>query len=81
MSGRRLRAAAATLAAAGLLAGCRLPRALDPAAPEAASIAGLWWVFFWVCTAVWALVVAALAAALLRRRGRRRELGAAAAGD
>lgn len=61
------------LAAAGaLLAGCRLPAALDAAAPEAAGIARLWWLFFAVCAAVWLLVVAALAVASLRRREERR---------
>jgi len=47
--------------------------ALDAAGPQAARIAGLWWVFLAVCVVVYALVIAFLLVAL--RRGRRSELG------
>jgi cytochrome c oxidase subunit 2 len=43
--------------------------ALDPAGAGAATISGIWWLFFWVCTAVFVLVMAALVWAMLRRRG------------
>jgi cytochrome c oxidase subunit II len=42
--------------------------ALHPAGPGAASITDLWWLMFWTCTVVYALVMAALALALRRRR-------------
>ncbi len=45
-----------------------LHSALDAAGPQAGRIEDLWWIFFWVCTAVFVLVVAALLAAVLRRR-------------
>lgn len=44
---------------------------LDPAGPGAAAIESMWWVLFWVCTAVFVLVMAALAMALVRARQRR----------
>jgi cytochrome c oxidase subunit 2 len=40
---------------------------LDPAGPYARDVAGLWWLFFGVCAAVYALVVAFLATGALRR--------------
>jgi cytochrome c oxidase subunit 2 len=40
---------------------------LDPAGPQAGSIAGLWWLMFWVCTGVFVLVMLALLAAIARR--------------
>ena len=44
--------------------------ALDPAGPQAERIGDLWWLMFWVCTAVFLAVLAALLLALLRgRRG------------
>jgi cytochrome c oxidase subunit 2 len=42
--------------------------ALDPAGPQAERIEDLWWLMFWVSTAVFLAVLAALLAALLRRR-------------
>jgi cytochrome c oxidase subunit 2 len=42
--------------------------ALHSGGPQAGRIEGLWWLMFWVCTAVFVLVMAALAAALTRRR-------------
>ena len=45
-----------------------LHSALDAAGPQAGRIEDLWWIFFWVCTAVFALVLIALLAAVLRRR-------------
>ena len=45
-----------------------LHSALDPAGTQAAHTATLWWLFFWVCAAVFLAVLAALGIALLRRR-------------
>ena len=41
---------------------------LDPAGPQAAHISRLWWLLFWMATAVFVLVLGALAAALAARR-------------
>jgi cytochrome c oxidase subunit II len=45
-----------------------MPSALDTAGPAAARIASLYWVFFWICTAVYVVVLACLAAGLVLRR-------------
>jgi cytochrome c oxidase subunit II len=65
-------------------AGCRYA-ALDHASPEADAITDLHWLMFWVCGAVFAIVLGFLAAALLRRgrgdtpdRDRRRTAAVAA---
>jgi cytochrome c oxidase subunit II len=50
-----------------LLSGCGV-RALDPAGPAAASIAGLWWVMFGVSAVIFVIVVALLVVALRRPR-------------
>jgi cytochrome c oxidase subunit II len=42
--------------------------ALDPAGPQAAHIAGLWWIMFWTTGVVFVLVMAVLAWAILGRR-------------
>jgi len=42
--------------------------ALDPAGPQAQRIATLWWLFFWVCTVVYILVLLVLFIPTLRRR-------------
>jgi cytochrome c oxidase subunit 2 len=42
--------------------------ALDPAGPQAARISKLWWLMFWVCSAVFALVMVYLLLAVLRSR-------------
>jgi cytochrome c oxidase subunit 2 len=42
---------------------------LDPAGPQAARIADLWWLMFWICAAVLAVVLIALVGAVLRGRG------------
>jgi cytochrome c oxidase subunit II len=42
--------------------------ALVPAGPQAARIGHLWWLMFWVCSAVFLLVMAALAVGLVRDR-------------
>jgi cytochrome c oxidase subunit 2 len=55
-----------------LLCGCSgRQAALDPAGPQARSIAGVWWFFFGTTAAVYALVMLALAVALVHgdRRG------------
>ncbi len=44
------------------------PSALDPHGPAAAHLASLWWVMFWLGTAIWLLVIGLMFAALLRRR-------------
>jgi cytochrome c oxidase subunit II len=46
----------------------RVQSALDATGPYAARIEGLWWIFFWICVVVYALVVVALAAAIFRKR-------------
>ena len=43
------------------------PSVLDPAGPQAAHISSLWWLMFWVATAVFVLVLGFLLAAFLRR--------------
>ena len=60
-----------TLAAVGLVVtGCsgRLP-VLDPAGPQAARIAGYWWLNFWIAVIVLAAVLAFLVDTVVRRRG------------
>jgi cytochrome c oxidase subunit 2 len=42
--------------------------ALDSAGPQAGRIEDLWWIFFWVCTVVFVLVLIALLAAVFRSR-------------
>jgi cytochrome c oxidase subunit 2 len=41
---------------------------LDPAGPQSAAIASLWWLIFWITTGVFLIVMAALAGAVLWRR-------------
>lgn len=43
---------------------------LDSAGPQAGRIEGLWWLFFWVCAVVFALVMIALGMAVVRSRRR-----------
>ena len=43
--------------------------ALNPAGPHADSLSNLWWLMFWICTAVYLLVMIALAIAI--KKGRR----------
>ena len=50
-----------------------LQSALEPAGVQAARIEWLWWLMFWVCTAVFVLVLGAVALAV--RRGRSAEPG------
>lgn len=49
----------------------RFQSALDPIGPQAASIEWIWWLMFWVCTAVFVLVIGAFVWAW--RRGRSAE--------
>ena len=51
---------------------------LDPAGPGAAAIESMWWLLFWVCVAVFIIVMAALAMAMFRARaqGDGRSMGA-----
>ena len=57
------------LALGVLLGGCRggVQSALDPSGPAAETIAGLWWLMFWLGTAVFVAVVVLLGLALRRR--------------
>ncbi|HEX6621562.1 MAG TPA: hypothetical protein VF024_18015, partial [Solirubrobacteraceae bacterium] len=53
----------------GALAGFdRMQSALDPAGPQAARIAHLWWLLFWVSVVVFAAVVVFLLYAVVRAR-------------
>ena len=47
------------------------PSVLDPAGPQAAHISNLWWLMFWVSTAVFVLVLGFLFAAFIRGSGTR----------
>ena len=47
-----------------------IQNALNPQGPNATSLDRLWWLMFYVCTAVWVLVMIALVLAI--RRGRRK---------
>ena len=67
--------AGATAAAAGTLCGCAregsnepVQSVLAPASRAAGAIEWLWWLMFWVCTAIFVLVLVLLVIALLRRR-------------
>ncbi len=52
-----------------LLAGCaNAPSMLDPKGPAAQSITDLWWLLFWLATAVFLVVCGLLGWALVRRR-------------
>src|SRR5215208_3463870 len=42
--------------------------ALDPAGPQAGRISGIWWLMFWVCSAVFVIVMAFLLFAVFRPR-------------
>jgi cytochrome c oxidase subunit II len=54
-----------------LCSGCAgFQSALDPAGPQAGRISRLWWLMFWVCSAVFVAVMGALVYALRRGRGR-----------
>ena len=77
-AGARLRRAT-LLAAAVVLAGCGggAQTPLDPAGPHAGRLNSLWWVFFSLLSAVYALVLVALVAAVYSGRSRP---GAAARG-
>ncbi|HEY0728313.1 MAG TPA: hypothetical protein VGD38_09610, partial [Pyrinomonadaceae bacterium] len=46
-----------------------IQNALNPAGPHAASLSNLWWLMFWVCSAVYVLVLIGLAIAI--KNGRR----------
>lgn len=51
-----------------MLAGCSgAQSALNPAGPQAARLESLWWLFFWVCTAVFVIVMGFLWLAMRRR--------------
>jgi cytochrome c oxidase subunit II len=67
MQRSRLRTAAACAAAALAAPACSgYQNALDPRGPQAAAIAELWWVMFWLSVAVFFAVMAALGYALYR---------------
>jgi cytochrome c oxidase subunit II len=48
----------------------RIQSALDAAGIQAARIEGLWWILFWICSAVYVAVLTALVVALIRSRRR-----------
>lgn len=50
--------------------GLNVQNALDSAAEQARAIEQSWWIFFWVCLAVYVIVMIALAASLIARRQR-----------
>ncbi len=52
------------------IAAAFLQSALDPAGPQSAHIAALWWLLFWISAAVFVLVIGFLGAAILRRGAR-----------
>jgi cytochrome c oxidase subunit II len=61
---------AALLAAVLAVAACSgRPPVLDPAGPQAARIAGYWWLNFWIAVVVLIAVVAFLVDTVVRRRG------------
>lgn len=47
---------------------CQWQDALAPAGPDAERISGLWWLNFWVCAAVYILVLAGFLVAAMRKR-------------
>jgi heme/copper-type cytochrome/quinol oxidase subunit 2 len=52
-----------------LATGCdQVSSELDSAGPQAERIEGLWWLFFWICLAVYIAVLIWLGYALLHRR-------------
>jgi cytochrome c oxidase subunit II len=52
-----------------LLGGCSgMQSALDPAGPQSGRISGIWWLMFWVCSAVFVIVIVFLLLAILRSR-------------
>ena len=70
MSARAARCSYCCILIASVLAGCSgIQTALDPAGSGAEAIHRLWLLLFWVCAAVWFLVLLALLWAMLRRRG------------
>jgi cytochrome c oxidase subunit 2 len=67
--GKKQRQYLSTASIALLLSACTGPQsALNPAGPQAGRIDSLWWLMFWVCTAVLVLVMLALFYALWHRR-------------
>jgi cytochrome c oxidase subunit 2 len=47
----------------------RIQSALDPAGPQSASIASLFWLFTWVCAGVYVITIVFIAVAVFRGRG------------
>lgn len=71
MTGRRALRQLAAASPLLLAAGCGpLSSALGSAGPQARGIETLWWLFFWVCVAVYAVVLLWLGYALLHRQRR-----------
>ena len=69
MSASRTALRLGVLSTALALPACTSPTStLDPAGPAAARIEGLWWLIFWIATAVFAIVLGFLIVALLRGR-------------
>jgi cytochrome c oxidase subunit II len=60
--------AGAALACVSLSACTGLQSALDPAGPQSLRTSKLWWLFFWVCAAVYVITVAVALVAFYRAR-------------
>ena len=63
------------LAAPAVVCAGGVQSAIDPVGPQAARLAQLWWLMFWVCSAVFIIVMAVAVYAFIR--GRRAAKGAA----
>src|SRR4051794_19146597 len=53
-----------------LLAAAEMQSALDPAGSGAAHISQLWWIYFWVLIAIFAIAAVSIRMAFVRGRGR-----------
>ena len=51
-----------------ILAVMHIQSALDPAGPQAGSIAHLFWIFTWTCVAVYVITILFIAVAVIRGR-------------
>jgi cytochrome c oxidase subunit II len=81
---RRVTRRIATAFAALACAACSLhntQNALDPSGPQAARIAGLWWLMLPIAAVVWVIVVAVLLWGAARRRGVRETIETRAGSD
>src|SRR4051812_683236 len=67
---RKYPALGMTVACGSLVCGCgtQLQSSLDPAGAHASSIGHLWWMYFWIMTGIYVLVVIFALLAILRRK-------------